>query len=265
MGSPPSKPKLLTGPPPNIPKPDTSKVSVQGVVPGQSSSTTLTGETKFSIKLDTKEKRRMEHEVTSSKRPRKVIGEDSDGKLREFEVLKGDLHTIMYPEEHLKHYYWNKQEDKLERPLSPFSRNIIELRDAGLEMFHKPVTNPIVYIEKIITIKAAGGILGTGGQNKYTLIRKDNNDTIVTDGDLVDDLHPMSLVKLKQLIDNDRSSAVVIRRALDSIKKAGEKLYKRVALTDFDMCINFEYNNKVLTPPPNNSIPAKIPLNKVRT
>ncbi|MFS7963048.1 hypothetical protein Hanom_Chr08g00733581 [Helianthus anomalus] len=50
----------------------------------------------------------------------------------------------------------------------------------------------------------------------------------------------MSLVKLKQLIDNDRSSAVVIRRALDSIKRAREKLYQMVALTDFDLCINFE-------------------------
>ncbi|MFS8024394.1 hypothetical protein Hanom_Chr16g01462721 [Helianthus anomalus] len=99
-------------------------------------------------------------------------------------------------------------------------------------MFHKPVTNPIVSIEKIITINAAGGILGTGAHNKYTLIRKYNSNTIVTDGDLADDLHPISLVKLKQLIDNDRSSAVVIRRALDSIKKAGEELYQRVALTD---------------------------------
>ncbi|MFS7953040.1 hypothetical protein Hanom_Chr07g00613961 [Helianthus anomalus] len=132
-------------------------------------------------------------------------------------------------------------------------------------MFHKPVTNPIVSIEKIITINVAGGILGTGGQNKYTLIRKDNSDTIITDGDLADELHPMSLVKLKQLIDNDRSSAVVIRRALDSIKKVGEKLYQRAALTDFDLCINFEYSNKVLTPPPNNSIPTEFPLNKVRT
>ncbi|MFS7997890.1 hypothetical protein Hanom_Chr12g01147321 [Helianthus anomalus] len=142
---------------------------------------------------------------------------------------------------------------------------MVELRDGGnLEMFHKPVTNPIVSIEKIITINAARGILGTGGQNKYTLIRKDNSDTIVTDGNLADDLHPMSLVKLKHLIDNDRSSAVVIRRALDSIKKEGEKLYQMAALTDFDLCINFEYSKKVLVPPPNNTIPAEIPLNKVR-
>ncbi|MFS8024400.1 hypothetical protein Hanom_Chr16g01462781 [Helianthus anomalus] len=132
-------------------------------------------------------------------------------------------------------------------------------------MFHKPVTNPIVSIEKIITINAAGGILGIGAHNKYTLIRKYNNITIVTNGDLADDIHPMSLVKWKQLIDNDKSSAVVIRRALDSIKKAGEELYQRAALTDFDLCINFEYSKKVLTPPPNNTIPAEIPPNKVRT
>ncbi|MFS7938050.1 hypothetical protein Hanom_Chr05g00434911 [Helianthus anomalus] len=143
---------------------------------------------------------------------------------------------------------------------------MVEHRDGGnLEMFHKSVTNPTVSIEKIITINAAGGVLGTGGQHKYTLIRKDNSDTIVTDGDPADDLHPMSLVKLKQLIDNDRSSAVVIRIALDNIKKAGEKLYQRAALTDFDLCINFEYSKSVLVVPPNNTIPAEIPLNKVRT
>ncbi|XP_022040913.1 arp2/3 complex-activating protein rickA-like [Helianthus annuus] len=70
MGPPLSKPKLLMGPPPNIPKPDTSRVQQKEPVPVQTSSTALTGETKFSIKMDTKEKRRMEHEVTSSKRPR---------------------------------------------------------------------------------------------------------------------------------------------------------------------------------------------------
>ncbi|KAF5794716.1 hypothetical protein HanXRQr2_Chr08g0331281 [Helianthus annuus] len=110
-----------------------------------------------------------------------------------------------------------------------------------------------------------GGVLGTYGQNKYTLIREDRSETIVTDGDMADDIHPLGLVKLKQIIDKDKSNSVVIRRALDSIKNAGEKLYQRAALTDFDLCINFEYSNKVLTPPPNKTIPAEIPPNKVRT
>ncbi|MFS8003643.1 hypothetical protein Hanom_Chr13g01216321 [Helianthus anomalus] len=90
-----------------------------------------------------------------------------------------------------------------------------------------------------------GSVLGTYGQNKYTLIREDRTPTIVTD--------------------KDKSNSIMIRRALDSIKDAGEKIYQRAALTDFDLCINFEYNSKVLTPPPNNTILAEIPLSKVRT
>ncbi|MFS7911852.1 hypothetical protein Hanom_Chr02g00122991 [Helianthus anomalus] len=64
---------------------------------------------------------------------------------------------------------------------------------------------------------------------------------------------------MKQIIDKDKSASVVMRRALDSIKSAGEKLYKRATLTEFDLCINFEYSNKVLIPPPNNTVLAEIP------
>ncbi|MFS7978267.1 putative AH/BAR domain superfamily protein [Helianthus anomalus] len=127
------------------------------------------------------------------------------------------------------------------------------------------MTNPIVSIQKIITINASGGVLGTDGQNKYILIRKDRSSEKVTDGDLADDIHPLGRVKMKQIIDKEKSVSVVIRRALDSIKSAGEKLYKRAALADFDLCINFEYNNKVQIPPPNNTIPAEIPSKQVRT
>ncbi|MFS8034044.1 hypothetical protein Hanom_Chr17g01576591 [Helianthus anomalus] len=226
MGPPPSMPKLLTGPPTNIPKPDTSKVTMQRAVPVESSSMARTGETEFSKQFNAKEKRRREDEVTSSKRPRTAIGEDLDGKLKEFTMLKGDLHTIMYPEEHLKHYYCNNQEDKLERPPSPVSRNIVQLINEGKwEILHKPVTNPIISIERISAMNIQGSVLGTYGQNKYTLIREDRTKTIVTDGDLDDDIHPLGLVKLKQLIDKDKSSSVVIRRALDNIKNAGEKIY----------------------------------------
>ncbi|MFS8018418.1 hypothetical protein Hanom_Chr15g01391841 [Helianthus anomalus] len=108
-----------------------------------------------------------------------------------------------------------------------------------------------------------GSVLGTYGQNKYTLIREYKTPSILTDGDLTDDIHPLGIVKLKQLIDKEKSNSVVIRRALD--KDAGEKIYQRAALTDFDLCINFEYRSKVQTPPPNNTIPAEIPLSKVRT
>ncbi|MFS7917387.1 hypothetical protein Hanom_Chr03g00188421 [Helianthus anomalus] len=43
------------------------------------------------------------------------------------------------------------------------------------------------------------------------------------------------------------------------------KIYQRAVMEDFDLCINFEYSSKVLTPPPDNTIPAKIPPSKART
>ena len=70
---------------------------------------------------------------------------------------------------------------------------------------------------------------------------------------------------MKNIIDEWKGSSVVIRRALDSLKSAGAKIYKRAALADFDLCINFEYSNKVLIPPPNTSFPAEIPSKLVRT
>ncbi|MFS8002348.1 hypothetical protein Hanom_Chr13g01201041 [Helianthus anomalus] len=67
------------------------------------------------------------------------------------------------------------------------------------------MTNPIVSIEKIITINASGGVLGIDGQNKYTLIKKDKREEKVTNGDLADDIHPLGLVKMKQIIDKEKS------------------------------------------------------------
>ncbi|MFS8023971.1 hypothetical protein Hanom_Chr16g01457811 [Helianthus anomalus] len=70
---------------------------------------------------------------------------------------------------------------------------------------------------------------------------------------------------MKNIIDEWKGGSVVIRRALDSVKNAGAKLYKRAALTDFDLCINFEYSTKVLIPPSNTNIPAEIPSKLART
>ncbi|MFS7975817.1 hypothetical protein Hanom_Chr10g00885151 [Helianthus anomalus] len=132
-------------------------------------------------------------------------------------------------------------------------------------MLHKHLTNPIVSVERIDTFTTGGGILGNEGQNKYTLIKKDKNIQKVTDADLDDDVHPMDIVKMKNIIDEFKGNPVVIRRALDSLKCEGAKVYKRAALADFDLCINFEYSTKVLIPPPNTSIPAEIPSKLVRT
>ncbi|MFS7944386.1 hypothetical protein Hanom_Chr06g00511511 [Helianthus anomalus] len=70
---------------------------------------------------------------------------------------------------------------------------------------------------------------------------------------------------MKNIIDKEKSGSVVIRRALDNIKSAEAKLYKRATLAGFDLCINFEYSNKMLIPPPDNTIPAEIPSKQVRT
>ena len=82
---------------------------------------------------------------------------------------------------------------------------------------------------------------------------------------MADKVHPMDIVKMKNIIDEWKGGSVVIRRALDSVKNAGAKLYKRAALADFDLCINFEYSTKVLIPPPNTTIPAEIPSKLART
>ncbi|MFS7917361.1 hypothetical protein Hanom_Chr03g00188121 [Helianthus anomalus] len=51
--------------------------------------------------------------------------------------------------------------------------------------------------------------MGTYGQNKYTLVREDETLTTVTHGDLADDIHPLSLIKLKQLIDKEKGNTVL--------------------------------------------------------
>ncbi|MFS7953020.1 hypothetical protein Hanom_Chr07g00613761 [Helianthus anomalus] len=96
------------------------------------------------------------------------------------------------------------------------------------------------------------------------MLRKDGTTTTVTDGDLADQIHPLNIVKMKEITDQQKGNIVHIRRALHSIKEAGKKIYQRATLADFDLCINFEYNRKVQTPPPNNTIPAEI-LFKART
>ncbi|MFS7928636.1 hypothetical protein Hanom_Chr04g00323071 [Helianthus anomalus] len=97
------------------------------------------------------------------------------------------------------------------------------------------------------------------------LAMEDGTPTTVTDGDLADDIHPLSIIKLKQLIDKEKSNTIQIRRALDNIKDVGMKIYQRAALAYYDLCVNFEYSSKVLTPPPDNTIPAEILLSKART
>ncbi|MFS7916857.1 hypothetical protein Hanom_Chr03g00182281 [Helianthus anomalus] len=129
---------------------------------------------------------------------------------------------------------------------------------------HNLVTNLVVGIEKISTENHQGEIMGTYEQYKYTLVRKDGSTTTITDAILADQVHPLNIVKMKQIIDQQKGNSRYNRRALHSISKEGRKVYHRAALADFDLCINFEYNKKVHIPPPNNTIPAEI-ISKART
>ncbi|MFS7888757.1 hypothetical protein Hanom_Chr00s000002g01598821 [Helianthus anomalus] len=129
---------------------------------------------------------------------------------------------------------------------------------------HNPLVNLVVSIEKITTKRHQGKIMGTYEQNRYTLIRKDGCTTTILDADLADELHPLDIVKMKQIIDQAKGNIKYNRRALHSIIEVGRKAYQRAALADFDLCINFEYSKKVHIPLSNNTIPAEI-ISKARS
>ncbi|MFS7934706.1 hypothetical protein Hanom_Chr05g00394871 [Helianthus anomalus] len=65
---------------------------------------------------------------------------------------------------------------------------------------------------------------------------------------------------MKKIYDEDKGNTKVFRRALNSISKAGIKLFERVALSDFDQCINYDHvhQKKVHVPPPDTSIPKEL-------
>ncbi|MFS8019138.1 hypothetical protein Hanom_Chr15g01400311 [Helianthus anomalus] len=129
---------------------------------------------------------------------------------------------MMYPEEHLKNYYWNNEEDKLEKPLSPMSTRIVELRQLiNMSIMHNPITNPVVEIGKISTESHQGEVMGTYEQNKYTLIRKYGSTTTVLDANLADQLHPLDIIKMKHIIDQEKGNTRYNRRALYNISEGG--------------------------------------------
>ncbi|MFS7936055.1 hypothetical protein Hanom_Chr05g00410921 [Helianthus anomalus] len=228
-------------------------------------SVSISGETDFSEQLVDGVKRKWLGEVTSSKRPRTEVREGFNGKLKEYTVLEVDLDTMMFPEEHLKDYYWNNEEDKLERPLSPLSTRIIDVRQRGdMTILLDPLTNPIIEIGKVSTQSHAGRVMGTYEQNKYTMIRKDGRITAVLDANLADELHPLDIIKMKQIVDQEKGNTKYNRRVIHSISEAGRKNYQRAAMADFDLCITFEYSMKVHIPPPNTTVPAEV-MSKART
>ncbi|MFS7913381.1 hypothetical protein Hanom_Chr02g00141171 [Helianthus anomalus] len=77
----------------------------------------------------------------------------------------------------------------------------------------------------------------------------------MTDGDLVDRIYSIDLTMLKKSFDQEKGNTRFIRRALHSLSKAGEKMFIRIALTDFDIRINYDQvtNRKVLMEKPRRS------------
>ncbi|MFS7953686.1 hypothetical protein Hanom_Chr07g00621551 [Helianthus anomalus] len=65
---------------------------------------------------------------------------------------------------------------------------------------------------------------------------------------------------LKKIYDQDMGNIRFIRRALHNLIKVGVNLFERVALSDFDLCTNYDYihRKKVHSPPPDTSILAEL-------
>ncbi|MFS7969018.1 hypothetical protein Hanom_Chr09g00804251 [Helianthus anomalus] len=196
--------------------------------------------------------------TSSSKKPKIVQKKTTEGNT--IFVQEIDKDVMMFPKHHLKEFYWSA-EDKLDRPLSPMSRDWKEERlERGENNIHKALDNPVKRVLKVDANVTPDGFGGKYEQNRYTLLRKDNTEQRITDGNLADQLHPMDIIILKKIYSQDKGNNRFVRRALDSMSKAGVKLFKRVALSDFDLCINYDHihQKKVHIPPPDTSIPAEL-------
>ncbi|KAJ0512122.1 hypothetical protein HanIR_Chr11g0559681 [Helianthus annuus] len=137
---------------------------------------------------------------------------------------------------------------------------MLERLERGRKSIHKTLDNPMVRVLKVDADITSDGAGGHYEQNKYTLLRKDGTEERLTDGDLADKLHPMDILFLKKIYDEDKGNTKVIRRALNNISKAAIKLFQRIALSDFALFINYDYvhQKKVHIPPPDTSIPKEL-------
>ncbi|MFS7936161.1 hypothetical protein Hanom_Chr05g00412181 [Helianthus anomalus] len=70
----------------------------------------------------------------------------------------------------------------------------------------------------------------------------------------------MDILFLKKIFYEDKRNNKVVRKALNNNSKVRIKLFERIALFDFDLCINYDYvHQKVVhIPPPNTSIPKEL-------
>ncbi|MFS7955832.1 hypothetical protein Hanom_Chr07g00647321 [Helianthus anomalus] len=109
-------------------------VDLNIVAPKTQPRKTTSGETIFSENLNLQESRKWEDSATSSsKRPRIVQKKTFEWKT--IFVQEIDKDVTMFPEHHLKEFYWSA-EDKLDRPLSTMSR---DRRDERLEWGDKSI------------------------------------------------------------------------------------------------------------------------------
>ncbi|KAJ0702587.1 hypothetical protein HanPI659440_Chr14g0541391 [Helianthus annuus] len=191
-------------------------------------------------------------------RPKIVQIRDSTGNVSLIQEI--DREDMMFPEEKLKEFYWTK-EDKLDRPQSPMSRDwSLERTERGDFYIHRVHPNPIVRIRKVDTFATTYRVLGYHEQNKYTLVRRDRNEEVIIDGDLANKLHPIDITIMKKTFNKEKGNTKFIRRALHNLSQAGVKLFTRVTLTDFDLCINYELinNRKVHMSSLDTSIPSEL-------
>ncbi|MFS7969023.1 hypothetical protein Hanom_Chr09g00804301 [Helianthus anomalus] len=113
---------------------------------------------------------------------------------------------MMFPEHLLKEFYW-PVEDKLDRPLSPMSRDWKEERlERGENNIHKALDNPVERVLKVDDDVTPDGFGGKYEQNKYTLLRKYGTKQKITDGDLADQVHPVDIITLKNIYDQDKGN-----------------------------------------------------------
>ncbi|MFS7947329.1 hypothetical protein Hanom_Chr06g00547071 [Helianthus anomalus] len=125
---------------------------------------------------------------------------------------------------------------------------------------HRVHPNLIARILKVDTFATQDGIVGYHEQNKYILMRRDGTKEVVKDGELAYRLHLVDITMMKRSFDKEKGNTKSIRRALHSLSEAGIKLFKRITLTDFDLCINHELINqrKVPMSSPDTSIPPEL-------
>ncbi|MFS7918206.1 hypothetical protein Hanom_Chr03g00198111 [Helianthus anomalus] len=157
-------------------------------------------------------------------------------------VKEIDRDIMIFPGYNLVKYYLIK-EDVPPRPLTPVRLALREERiKRGSGSIHSKNENPVKRILKVDEVKVAtDDIGGTIVQNRYTLLRENGEEQKVSDEEIADKLHPLDILFMKDVYEMEKRNTKEVRRALKSISKAGILLFKRMAFSDFYLCINYEH------------------------